>query len=187
MHVTLPEPLIKRSSPRRRAPKELTTPGCIFGFVTMELQDLLGVRHRRFSPLTRDWILVSPHRTQRPWQGQVETSASPSLSAYEANCYSCPGNERAKGSEVIGCWSSSEDYKTLGETGPSRVPYPVLIRKNPSAFTDHGDSWINKGVPRRNEWSRIALVITAEICLCYRNQSCGFLAYDFCMARRRLL
>jgi galactose-1-phosphate uridylyltransferase len=104
----------------------------------MELQDLLGVPHRRFNPLTRDWVLVSPHRTQRPWQGQVETSAPPSLSAYEANCYLCPGNERAKGSEVIGCWSSGEDYKTLGETGPRRMPYPVLIRKNPSAFTDHG-------------------------------------------------
>ncbi len=53
--------------------------------------------HRRFNPLTREWVLVSPHRTQRPWQGQVERAARPSSVAYDPNCYLCPGNTRAGG------------------------------------------------------------------------------------------
>ena len=39
--------------------------------------------HRRFNPLTREWVLVSPHRTDRPWQGQVETPATPSSPEYD--------------------------------------------------------------------------------------------------------
>jgi UDPglucose--hexose-1-phosphate uridylyltransferase len=53
--------------------------------------------HRRFNPLTRDWILVSPHRTQRPWQGQVETAAKPAGVHYDPECYMCPRNKRSTG------------------------------------------------------------------------------------------
>jgi UDPglucose--hexose-1-phosphate uridylyltransferase len=53
--------------------------------------------HRRFNPLTREWILVSPHRAKRPWQGQVEKPAPTYLPAYDPACYLCPGNERAGG------------------------------------------------------------------------------------------
>jgi UDPglucose--hexose-1-phosphate uridylyltransferase len=53
--------------------------------------------HRRFNPLTREWVLVSPHRTQRPWQGQMETGASASRPTYDPKCYLCPGNARAGG------------------------------------------------------------------------------------------
>ena len=52
--------------------------------------------HRRFNPLTNEWILVSPHRTQRPWLGQQE-SAVASRPQYDPKCYLCPGNERAGG------------------------------------------------------------------------------------------
>ncbi len=51
--------------------------------------------HRRFNPLTREWVLVSPHRTQRPWQGQVEDEPPAQQPSYDPNCYLCPGNERA--------------------------------------------------------------------------------------------
>ncbi|HEU5400528.1 MAG TPA: UDP-glucose--hexose-1-phosphate uridylyltransferase [Terriglobales bacterium] len=60
-------------------------------------QDLATVPHRRLNPLTGDWILVSPHRTQRPWQGQTEKRAAPASVAYDPSCYLCPGNERAGG------------------------------------------------------------------------------------------
>jgi len=53
--------------------------------------------HRRLNILTGEWILVSPHRTKRPWQGKIEKPAEGQRQAYEASCYLCPGNRRASG------------------------------------------------------------------------------------------
>lgn len=53
--------------------------------------------HRRYNPLTDEWVLVSPHRTRRPWQGQLEDPPIETRSAYEPSCYLCPGNSRAGG------------------------------------------------------------------------------------------
>ncbi len=51
--------------------------------------------HRRYNPLRGEYILVSPHRTKRPWQGQVERVPADQRPAYDPQCYLCPGNKRA--------------------------------------------------------------------------------------------
>ena len=53
--------------------------------------------HRRLNALTNEWILVSPHRTSRPWQGEVAKLQNTPEPAYDPNCYLCPGNARVGG------------------------------------------------------------------------------------------
>jgi UDPglucose--hexose-1-phosphate uridylyltransferase len=57
--------------------------------------DLWEHSHRRFNPLTREWLVVSPHRTKRPWQGQQERPNTELPPRYDPECYLCPGNKRA--------------------------------------------------------------------------------------------
>jgi UDPglucose--hexose-1-phosphate uridylyltransferase len=53
--------------------------------------------HRRLNALTNEWILVSPHRATRPWQGEVAKLQTPVEPAYDPSCYLCPGNARVGG------------------------------------------------------------------------------------------
>src|SRR4029079_9257996 len=63
----------------------------------MSRPDLFGAPHRRYNPLTDEWMLVSPHRALRPWQGQVEPVPPENRPQYDPTCYLCPGNMRANG------------------------------------------------------------------------------------------
>jgi UDPglucose--hexose-1-phosphate uridylyltransferase len=84
--------------------------------------DLQQNPHRRFNPLTREWILVSPHRTQRPWQGQTEKVSVEARPAYDPTCYMCPGNLRAAGSRnpsYDGIFAFDNDYPSLLPDTPS--------------------------------------------------------------------
>ena len=53
--------------------------------------------HRRYNPLLGEWLLISPHRTKRPWQGQQESNQWPESAAHDPGCYLCAGNVRAGG------------------------------------------------------------------------------------------
>jgi UDPglucose--hexose-1-phosphate uridylyltransferase len=61
------------------------------------MRALMSGPHRRYNPLLDEWVLTSPQRLSRPWQGQVEPAAGVALPAFDPSCYLCPGNVRANG------------------------------------------------------------------------------------------
>ncbi|MEM9774846.1 MAG: UDP-glucose--hexose-1-phosphate uridylyltransferase [Chloroflexota bacterium] len=79
--------------------------------------------HRRFNPLTKEWVVVSAQRLKRPWLGKVETPPRVRLPRYDPNCYLCPGNKRSNGivnPQYEGTYVFPNDFPVL----LSGVPVP---------------------------------------------------------------
>ena len=87
--------------------------------------------HSRYNPLTGEWILVSPHRTKRPWQGQKEESGENKIPEYDPDCYLCPGNSRAGGTvnpNYTGTFVFTNDFSALlPDTEPGRRDESELL------------------------------------------------------------
>ena len=91
------------------------------------------VPHRRYNPLLRQWILVSPQRTERPWQGETSKSAAGTGLAYDPACYLCPGNARSGGARnpaYTGVFAFDNDFPALlSDLQPEAQPNasPLLV------------------------------------------------------------
>jgi UDPglucose--hexose-1-phosphate uridylyltransferase len=87
----------------------------------MSLLELQQTPHRRFNPLLREWVLVSPHRTQRPWLGKIDQASSPDRLGYDPQCYLCPENARAGGAhnpKYTSTFVFDNDYAALVPKAP---------------------------------------------------------------------
>jgi UDPglucose--hexose-1-phosphate uridylyltransferase len=95
--------------------------------------------HRRFNPMLKEWVLVSPHRGNRPWQGQVEQAAPVQCTPYDKECYLCSGNARVNGvinDHYTGTYVFNNDFAALQPDTPAVASDDPLFRMS----TEQGES-----------------------------------------------
>jgi UDPglucose--hexose-1-phosphate uridylyltransferase len=91
--------------------------------------------HRRYNPLLDEWVLCSPHRLERPWQGQTEAVPEEGLPEYDPSCYLCPGNLRANGARnptYASTFVFDNDFPALLDAPEAAVPEDEIFRTEPA-------------------------------------------------------
>lgn len=94
----------------------------------MSLQDY---SHKRLNILTNEWVLVSPHRAKRPWQGQQEDVPKDTRASYDPGCYLCPGNTRANGEQnpsYDSVYIFDNDFAALQDNSPDFTTEDGLLQ-----------------------------------------------------------
>ena len=92
--------------------------------------------HRRFNPLTKEWVVVSAQRLKRPWLGKVETPPRIKLPEHDPKCYLCPGNDRSNGTtnpQYDGTYIFPNDF-------------PVLLAGAPAPTQEANDLFVASGL-----------------------------------------
>lgn len=87
--------------------------------------------HRRLNPLTGRWLLVSPHRSQRPWRGQQDAPDLADRPSHDPSCYLCPGGLRASGETnpaYDGVYVFANDFAALSPQTPAPPAGEPLFR-----------------------------------------------------------
>jgi len=96
--------------------------------------------HKRWNPLLEEWLLVSPHRTKRPWSGKIEEVSEEQKPEYAPDCYLCPGNKRAGGAtnpDFENTFVFANDFSAMHTDVP------------PSEAIDTGNKGLLVGKPER--------------------------------------
>lgn len=125
----------------------------------MEELNLEEFPHRRYNILNGEWILVSPHRNKRPWQGKNDEPLEHIITHYDPNCYLCPRNHRANGeqnSNYSGPYSFVNDFSALlpetsqlsESTGLLKAKTEAGICKVVCFSADHAASMATLSIPQ---------------------------------------
>jgi UDPglucose--hexose-1-phosphate uridylyltransferase len=125
--------------------------------------------HRRFDPLRGEWVIVSPHRNDRPWQGQIDPPPAEHLPVFDPGCYLCPGNARANGERNPGYTSTFAFDNDFSALVPSTPAFATADNGLLNAQSERGVCRVVCFSPRhdltqpRMEASAVRLVIDAWI------------------------